>query len=311
MVGFAGLSGGDDTGRAGSSGESPTPTPSEPASPPSDVDPTPAPEREPDTPPVPSDGYQHEDYAVPAVGAGPVQVYDPYDDSSLLDANPFYEQQVPRPIRCDATEVDDVRDRAQLQARSTDMMECLTKLYGPTLEDAGFEAYHPRALVYEGTGSSPCGDLEPIGAFYCPANQSIYVSAEISELTNTYVAALDFVIAHEYSHNVQGRNGQLLQRYYEQEKAASSDEVNEVNRRLETQADCYAASAMDAMWESLGYKSDDEWVFEALADVVGDPPSGGGTHGVPESRALWSARGYDADRYGVCNTFVAPSDEVR
>lgn len=259
--------------------------------------------------------YVNEDYLVPGVGEGPTQVVDTYDDPMALTENAFYQQEVPVPIRCEAAALDDVRDKTQLEARMTDLSDCLTRAFGPALEDSGFEPYQPRVIVFDTEGSSPCGSLEGPGAFFCGANQVIYVSADLSRLTGDSVAALDYVMAHEYGHNVQGRNGILVQRIYEQEKSYSEPEQLEVNRRLETQADCLAGTFILSATQALGYTDGDYGDIVAAARSVGDdqilpPEELPSEHGTSASRELWVERGLTAEEYAACNTFVAPASEV-
>jgi uncharacterized protein len=250
------------------------------------------------------------------VGEGPAQVVDSQDNPALLTENPFYEQPVPIPVRCEPYEVTDVRDKDELQRRSTDLSECLTRTFGPALEASGFDAYQPRVLVYAGEGTTPCGDLEMPGAFYCGANQGIYLSADVGRLAGSTQTGVDYVLAHEYAHNVQGRTGILIQRIYEQRKASEGGLELEVNRRLETQADCLAASFVSSVSDSVGYTERDRALVIAAARSVGDdqflpPEELPSTHGVSDSRQLWTERGLAASTFGDCNTFVAPSEEVR
>lgn len=260
--------------------------------------------------------YVNEDYTVPAVGEGPTQVVDTRDNPAMLTDSPLYAQPVPIPVRCEATDMDDVRDKDELQRRMNELTECLTRTFGPALEAAGFEAYQPRVLVYDTTGSTPCGELDMPNAFYCGANQGIYLSADLYRIAGTHQSRIDYVMAHEYAHNVQGRTGILIQRVYEQRKATSEGGELEVNRRLETQADCFAATFISSVAESIGYTDEDRDQIIRAARSVGDdqflPPEDlPATHGTSASRELWTTRGFAAELFGDCNTFLAPASEIR
>lgn len=259
--------------------------------------------------------YVNEDYAAPAMGTGPTEIEDSFGDPSVLTSNDLYMQTVPTPVRCEPPEVSDVTDKRELQSRMANLSECLTKTFGPALEDAGYVAYQPRVVVYDTTGTTPCGPLEPVGAFYCGANQGIYVASDISTLAGSDVVGIDYVFAHEYAHNLQGRAGILAQRIHEHRSAAGVAEENEVNRRLETQADCLAGSFFKSAEESVGYTAGDKSYIVDVARSVGDdqflpPEELPSTHGTSASRELWVTRGFDAVDYGDCNTFVAPVDEI-
>lgn len=257
--------------------------------------------------------YVNEEYQVPGAGQGPSEVVDSYNDPSLLDSNEFYQQKVPEPVRCEAPDVANIRDADELEQRLQALSECLTRTFGPPLEAAGYEPYQPRVKVYEGNGgNSPCGELEPRNAFFCAANQGIYFSAELVDVIGDDQTVWDYVMAHEYGHNVQGRNGILVQRHYSMRDAKSKPQAFELNRRLEVQADCLAASFIQSVTVSLGYDSGDYRSVVKAAEFVGDPPDAEEPlHGVSASRGLWTERGLKASTYQECNTFVAPSSEVK
>lgn len=305
MIGYFALTQGASPGPEEPTNHDPTPTHTGPNGDPSDDD----------TDPPTDVAYKNEDYRVPAIGQGPAEVYDPHDRPALLNANPFYSQKVAEPVFCEARAVEDVTDARSLQDRMEDLGECLTRVHGPALEAAGFKAHRPQVLVYSSDGESPCGKLDEAGAFYCPANQRIYMSDQISLIAGKDITAIDYVMAHEYSHNVQGRNGSLLQRYYEQKKLGSKEEQAEVTRRIETQADCYAAAFMHSVSHAMRYDDRDRELVIRTAGSVGDNPNPKngepGTHGVAKSRMLWTKRGWEASTYNECNTFSAPSSEVR
>ncbi len=259
--------------------------------------------------------YVNEEYTVPGADQGPTTVVDPLDDPSVLDRNPFYAQTVPVPVRCEADDVTDLSSTSQLAERLSDLSECLTRTFGPALEDAGFEAFQPRVTVYQGEGGEgPCGELPRQNAFFCAINQRIYFAQDLGDLVSKDLAAWDYVMAHEYAHNVQGRTGILVQRHYSARSAHSKAEALEVNRRLEVQADCLAGSFIRSGEHSLGYGASDRRRIVRTAERTGDDIAGDnspGTHGRSANRVLWTERGLEARTYEDCNTFVAPEEEVR
>lgn len=259
--------------------------------------------------------YVNDDYIVPGVGQGPAEVFDPWDQPELLAENPLFDQPVAVPVQCRATPLSDVRSARALERRMDQLTECLTRVHGPALLAAGFEPYRPRALTYSGEGESPCGRLYEGGAFFCPANQAIYMSTGISRVVGAEPMAIDYVIAHEYSHNVQGRNGALLQIYYERSRVQGEEQEAQLERQIETQADCFAGAFLHSVSQSLGYGDEDRALAVESAGGVGDDQFEGdgspGTHGVAASRMLWMERGLNARSYADCNTFVAPASEVR
>ena len=256
--------------------------------------------------------YVNEEYEVPRAGQGPSKPVDPFNDPDLLDKNKFYEQKVPKPVRCEAEDAD-MGDTKAVEKRLQELSECLTRTFGPPLEAAGYQSYQPRVVVFEGSGGkTPCGELESHNAFFCAGNQGIYFSADLGEVIGNNQTVWDYVMAHEYGHNVQGRNGILLQRIYAQQDASSDDEKFEINRRLEVQADCLAATFINSNAESMGYDERDFKTVEKAARRVGDPADAEKpAHGRSDSRGLWTKRGLEATTYQECNSFVAPAGEVK
>lgn len=255
----------------------------------------------------------HEDWTLPAVGAGPAYVLDTNDQPAYLTDNPHDAQQVPGPVRCEGIQELGVDTAAAYQERSEAMVACLTRAHGPKLEAAGFQAYHPRVVVYSGNANTACGTLEAWGGWYCGANQAIYLHDATPEWFDHRVGALDFLLAHEYGHAVQGRNGVWMQAYYlKQRQQGDEDLVLETNRRLEGQTDCLAGIGMQSLWPALGHDDADyRLTVEVVRMIADDPERYPRTHGAPDTRAHWFGTGFQAETYGACNTYSVPSERVR
>lgn len=289
----------------------------------------------PDPDPGPTDSpapveYANEDYRVPAVSDNvPELVYpETYEDLDLyLLYNPIYEQTLPNPVRCDVSVDPDVHTFTddELEERLAGLVECLTRVWGPTLADAGFEAYQPRMTVYPagGTVQTQCGVQESLNAFYCGADQNLYLAADItrvlSSATATSPIVYDVVIAHEYGHAMQGRIGVFASSKYV-ESEAEEDIALESSRRAEVQADCFGGISLRVLAQSMAISEADAALIRAIADDIGDDtlngrfggdPSEPGTHGTGANRQLWAGRGLASDQLGTCNTWTAPSSEVR
>lgn len=287
----------------------PTPPPEPTPTPTPDPTPTPSPTPEPE----PEPEWVHDDWTVPAVGAGPAYVVDSKDQQAYLTDNPHDAQRVPVPVRCDGIRDLPVDSNAAYQARSERFVECLTRAHGPTLEAAGFEAYHPKVVVYGGNAQTACGTLEDWGGWYCGANQAIYLHESMPEWMGHGIAGLDFLLAHEYGHAIQGRNGMWMQAHYLQQRQEGDEQlVLETNRRLEGQADCYAGIGLQALWLALGHEEEDfDWAVESVRALADKPDLYPRTHGAPDTRASWLNTGFQAETYGACNTYSVPSERVR
>ena len=138
--------------------------------------------------------------------------------------------------------------------------------------------YEPTKLVaYTGGTRTACGlGQAPMGPFYCPNDNSIYLDpAFFNELSRRFGAPGDFaqayVIAHEVGHHVQDLEGTLNQAHNMQARA-SETEGNAIQVKVELQADCYAgvwaANARDAQG-SIMEQGDLEEGMRA-AEAIGD-----------------------------------------
>lgn len=167
--------------------------------------------------------------------------------------------------------------------------------------------------IQSGCGFAPSA----VGPFYCPADNQIYLDTNFfDELKSKYRAQGDFppayVIAHEVGHHIQtvlGTSSQVRQ----MQARASEVEKNQLQVRMELQADCYAG-LWARRWNS---QLDDGDIDEALvaAAAIGDdtlqrragsqvnPDSF--THGSSEQRKRWFMQGYQSGHFQGCDTFSA------
>jgi uncharacterized protein len=186
---------------------------------------------------------------------------------------------------------------------------------------AGGATYSPpRLRFFEGGTRSGCGSASSeAGPFYCPADQRVYVDlAFFRELEQRFQAPGDFaqayVIAHEVGHHVQHLLGTADKVRAAQERASQADQ-NQLQVRMELQADCYAG-----IWANHAQRSrqilENGDIEEALgaAAAVGDdliqkrtqghvvPESF--THGSAAQRQQWFQRGLESGQLKACDTFA-------
>jgi predicted metalloprotease len=119
------------------------------------------------------------------------------------------------------------------------------------------------------------------------------------------------VIAHEYGHHVQEDAG-ILEYGHRLMAAATAAARNEVSRRIELQAQCFAGAFLSAQRDSLPMTPSQYRAVLADARARGDDgrPADQRDHGSGAHYAGWVARGYDGRVLSSCNTWKAPSDEV-
>ncbi len=191
--------------------------------------------------------------------------------------------------------------------------------WGKLFEQSGKHYENPKLVLFIGQVQSACGTADAaMGPFYCPGDHKLYLDMGFfHDLSTRFGAPGDFaqayVVAHEVGHHVQNLLG-IADKVHAAQKRASETERNQLQVRMELQADCYAG-----IW---AYRADQERhiletgdVEEALAAAsgVGDdrlqqqsqgvvvPESF--THGSSAQRMTWFSRGAKSGDPKVCNTF--------
>jgi uncharacterized protein len=199
------------------------------------------------------------------------------------------------------------------------LSDCLDQAWSRQFTKAGVAGFAaPQRIFWSLPGSSPCGSYPAPGAsaFYCPANDTMYVG--LSNIVDTaggeavsHYAVYARVIAHEYGHHVQEDAGILE---YGHELMASGDipAREEASRRIELQAQCLAGAFLSAERRTLPMTP--AQYREMIADnrARGDDESrpDGRDHGSGRHYAGWVARGYDRRVLSACDTWTAPASDV-
>ncbi len=264
--------------------------------------------------------YANEDYSVPApqLSPPPIPVPQSADEAERWrTANAVYAHALPAPVRCPVAPVElDGASRETLQGHFDGLTGCLARTWEPALTAAGFTVVRPSVTVYDDEVSTRCGRMG-INAFYCSADQQLYVSTRLARQTGLRGRwAADVVMAHEYGHLVQGRTGLFAAGVLAARDAATDDERLAYARRLETQADCFSATSLRSVSTSIGIRQDDLTdILRAYAaggdDRRRDRPEAAGNHGRADTRVYWGTVGLSTSDLGRCNTFTAPAGSVR
>lgn len=166
----------------------------------------------------------------------------------------------------------------------------------------------PRLSLYSGTTrTSGCGfGTAQAGPFYCPGDQTVYIDLSfMNDLQQKYNAPGDFamayVIAHEVGHHIQNELG-IMDEYNRIRNTVSESQANQLNVRLELQADYFAGAwakyAQDKGFLEVGdvdealqaafAVGDDTIQKEAYGTVVPDSF----THGSAQQRQAWFKHGF-------------------
>jgi uncharacterized protein len=195
------------------------------------------------------------------------------------------------------------------------------------LAERGVTYTAPKLVLFSGSTRSACGRAESaMGPFYCPNDERIYLDTEFfDEIQNRLGGcpggskACEFsqayVIAHEVGHHVQDILG-ILPRAEQMQQNASESEANQIQVRIELQADCFAglwANRSEAKWKFL--ENGDVDAALQTASAIGDdtlqkraqgyavPDSF--THGSSAERKRWFSRGLKSGQLSACDTFAA------
>ncbi len=193
------------------------------------------------------------------------------------------------------------------------------KVWSNIFAQAG-QRYQPATLVlYRGGTRSGCGPANAgMGPFYCPSDQKVYVDLSFfNELERKHGAKGDFaqayVLAHEVGHHIQNLEGTLDKVQRAKQQVRGSKE-NELQVRVELQADCYAGlwtHHIQKQYQVLEQGDLDEAL--RAADAIGDDKlqkKAQGfaiphtfTHGSSKQRMEWFAKGVKSGMLKDCNTF--------
>jgi predicted metalloprotease len=149
-----------------------------------------------------------------------------------------------------------------------------------------------------------------MSAFYCPADDRIYVGQQFAAALYRGVLrglpgesagygravgdfAVAYVVAHEYGHNLQ------------QELGVFDNAVSETARPFELQADCFAGNWAFSVYEEGLLEPGDLQEATDAALAVGDFDAGNEQHhGTPEERRDALLAGFDSGDPSVCSRFL-------
>lgn len=193
--------------------------------------------------------------------------------------------------------------------------------WGAIFEQRGAHYIPPKLVLFSRAIPSACGFANSAaGPFYCPEDSKVYLDlAFFQQLADEFQApgqfAQAYVLAHEVGHHVQNLLGIEAQVRARQERASEA-EVNQLQVRMELQADCFAgvwAKHADQVHHILE-QGDVDSALRAAAAVGDDtlqkriqgyvvPESF--THGTAAQRTSWFQRGLTSGTIGACDTFGA------
>jgi hypothetical protein len=193
------------------------------------------------------------------------------------------------------------------------------RVWGGIFQQMGRTYEKPPLVLFSGFVQSACGMAQSaMGPFYCPRDNKVYIDLSFyQDMKNKLGAPGDFaqayVIAHEVGHHIQNQFG-IAEKVLAQRMRVSEVEGNQLQVRMELQADCFAGIwAQEANAKSqILEEGDIEEGLNAAAQIGDDrlqkraqgyvvPESF--THGSSEQRVRWFKKGFQAQSLDDCDTF--------
>jgi uncharacterized protein len=187
----------------------------------------------------------------------------------------------------------------------------------------------PKLVMFSGATRSACGMAQSaVGPFYCPNDRTVYLDTSFFKQIETRLRGCEagskacqfsqaYVIAHEIGHHVQNLLG-ILPKVQALQASAGQTEGNQIQVRVELQADCFAG-----VWAN---HSQNKWKFLEPGDIeaalqtataIGDDTlqrrsqgyvvPDAFTHGSSEQRKRWLTIGLKSGDVASCDTFSSAS----
>jgi predicted metalloprotease len=185
----------------------------------------------------------------------------------------------------------------------------------------------PTLVMFSGATHSACGFAQSaMGPFYCPNDQKVYLDTAFFQDLERRFRGCDvgsrscqfsqaYVITHEIGHHVQNLLG-ILPQVQQAQRGMDKVEANQLQVRVELQADCLAG-----VW---AHHAEEKWRFIEPGDVeaamqtasaIGDDRlqrrsqgyvvPDAFTHGSSEQRTRWFMTGLRSGQVSSCDTFQA------
>ncbi|MBZ6378433.1 zinc metalloprotease [Pacificimonas flava] len=212
----------------------------------------------------------------------------------------------------------DACDMSDINAFVCVMLADTETVWDEEFAEASADYPEPMLYFYDGYAqTSGCGAAQAaVGPFYCPPEKAIYIDTsffqQLEDMGGSGDFAAAYVVAHEVGHHVQTVSG-LSQRIRTAQQGLPTAEANELQVRMELQADCYAGVFANENSEYLDHGDIGEAV--AAANAIGDdtlqrnagrrPVPDSFTHGTSAQRQQWFLTGYETGDPASCDTFGA------
>ncbi len=167
------------------------------------------------------------------------------DPMQTIGAIQGAQQSVPQTQQASGMSEDEVCNSGPYALEACNALSSLNDTWRPEFQRAGIRFQDPMLTLYSGAvRTQGCGSASSAaGPFYCPADMGIYIDTSFyDEMAQRMGAGGDFaryyVMAHEYGHHIQNLTGLAAQ--VRSAQAQDRRRANQLQVRMELQADCYA-----------------------------------------------------------------------
>jgi uncharacterized protein len=203
-------------------------------------------------------------------------------------------------------------------ARMKKISASTNAVWASIFQRSGEQYPAPKINIFRNAVQTACGiGQSAAGPFYCPGDRQVYLDlAFFDELATRFGAPGDFaqayVVAHEVGHHIQTITGveEKVRR------AQRGGNKNELQVRMELQADCYAgiwthhAQQTQGILEQGDLEEGLKAAFAVGDDTIQKQTQGyvqpdSFTHGSAQQRMDWFKRGYQSGDVQACDTFSA------
>jgi predicted metalloprotease len=253
-----------------------------------------------------------------AVGINPLLLI---GGAEILSGSGGTQQEQTSPSDAQAGSPDQMQDFVSAVLGSTEVQ------WKEIFAQAGKNYPTPTLVMFSGVTRSACGVAQSaMGPFYCPNDQKVYLDTSFFQDLERRFRGCDvgskgcqfsqaYVIAHEVGHHVQNLLG-VLPKVQEAQGAMDKVEANQLQVRVELQADCLAgvwANHAEQQWrfiepgdveaamQTASAIGDDRLQRQSQGYVVPDAF----THGTSEQRTRWFMTGLKSGQIEGCDTFRA------
>lgn len=207
-------------------------------------------------------------------------------------------------------------DDNQYAMESCNALASLDESWAPVFASENIPFSQPTLVFYSGGVRSGCGAASSAaGPFYCPSDEGIYIDTGFYDTMHRQMGAPGdfaryYVMAHEYGHHIQNLVG--LAGQVRSLQASNPSAANDLQVRMELQADCYAGvwaaknreliepGDLEEGLRAAGAIGDDTLQRNAGMNV--NPESF--THGSSAERIRWLRTGLETGDDNQCDTFA-------